>query len=175
MISDILRDHGMGKGINGADKKALIDIVNAADTNQSTVKTNIVNALNAVSTEKSLGLTAASTWVAIQQAIPQVKTGKKIATGTISSLSAQATTSVPLDFVPAIVMVEFLGQLSNGVDVNYHSINFLRTMIDGSLQWVSDRTDGVYVKDRPVSNGFVLTNGSYSGYTYKNIIWKAYE
>ncbi|WP_157788996.1 hypothetical protein, partial [Rhodococcus rhodochrous] len=79
---DSWKDHGVDQGLNAADKQALINVTNEADKNQSTVKTNLVNALNAVSTEKALGLTAASTWADIQVAIPQVKTGKKIASGT---------------------------------------------------------------------------------------------
>lgn len=109
MISDILRDHGMGKGINGADRKALIDIANAADVNQSVVKTDIVNELNALSTDKPLGLTATSTWADIRAAIPQVKNGRKWATGSGNvNYIADAVQSVVisgLKFKPSIVLV----------------------------------------------------------------------
>ncbi|MGO0058662.1 hypothetical protein ACTID9_01110 [Brevibacillus fluminis] len=137
-VSDILRDHGLGKGLNAADKKALIDIVNVADTNQSTVKTNIVNALNAVSTDKALGLVAASTWADIQAAIPQVKTGKRWASGT----GKLGSTTHPqgyfradvsgLSFTPTIIIVT--SDLSMGV----YSATY--TMRDGGFNTYNAHT-----------------------------------
>ncbi|ATF15652.1 hypothetical protein A616_27980 [Brevibacillus brevis X23] len=109
MISDILQDHGMGKGISGADRKALIDIANAADINQSVVKTDIANGLNTLSTDMSLGLTATSTWADIRAAIPLVKNGKKWATGSGNvDYTANTTKSVVisgLNFKPSIVLI----------------------------------------------------------------------
>ncbi|RNB72187.1 hypothetical protein [Brevibacillus panacihumi] len=106
MIGDILRDHGLGKGINGTDKQALIDIANAADANQSVVKTNIVNALNAVSTDQVLGLTDESTWADIQAKIPLVKTGKKWATGLVGTLNnSEMRTVGGLSFNPSTIII----------------------------------------------------------------------
>lgn len=72
------------RGISSTDKQALIDIVNEAEANDSTIKTNIVTELNSVSTDNSLGLTSSSAWADIQAKIPSVKTGKKWASGQIT-------------------------------------------------------------------------------------------
>jgi len=104
-MMDVLRAHGIGKGLNAADKQALIDIVNRADANESVVRTSIVNALNAVSTDNELGLGASSTWADILAKIPQVKTGKKWATGT-STGSNGFVVVTGLSFRPRIILAQ---------------------------------------------------------------------
>jgi hypothetical protein len=107
-MMDVLRAHGIGKGLNAADKQALIDIVNRADSNESVVRTSIINALNAVSTDKALGLSAASTWAEILAKIPQIKTGKKWASGVAPSISEGSysyVTVTGLGFRPNIIVL----------------------------------------------------------------------
>ncbi|MEK3745861.1 hypothetical protein NST23_24620 [Brevibacillus sp. FSL K6-0770] len=152
MSIDTWRDHGADKGINGADKQALIDLTNAADTNQSTVKTNIATALNAVSTDKALGLTAASTWAEITAKILQVKTGKKYATGTTAITTPNQTIVVSgLSFQPRVIIVH--GSVSG--ESSYLQV---ASTPDGSTQLQDDPYNG-YVNVGQTANVTKTVNG----------------
>lgn len=86
MNIDIFKDLGVGipNGLKSTDKQALIDIVNNAETNETTIKTNIVNALNS---NIGTSLTSDSAWLNIQDAISNM-TNKKWASGIITSASS---------------------------------------------------------------------------------------
>ena len=108
MSENILALHGLIAGLKSSDKQALIDIVNNAEVNQSTIKTNIANALNSASVLQVLGLTPSSTWIDILNAIPNTKTGKKSKNGTTTATtttygSGSKLTVSGLDFKPSFV------------------------------------------------------------------------
>lgn len=88
-------------GISAADKQALIDIANAAESNNSTIKTDIITKLNA----KELSIAGEAAWAEIQAAIPGIILGKKFATGT-SAASTQTLSVVGLTFQPSIIIVD---------------------------------------------------------------------
>lgn len=102
MMSEILQDHGLGKGLNGADKKALIDIVNAADINASDVKTAVAIAIKAK--DDRLKLTPESSWGEIQLALADFGIDyNKVATGTFTTAASPGTYPVPnVPFNPLI-------------------------------------------------------------------------
>ncbi|MHB8034713.1 hypothetical protein CF069_12395 [Clostridium botulinum] len=54
------------QGLTKEDKKKLVNIVNKAEANQSTIKTNIINSLN---TKLKTNLKTDSSWIDIQNAI----------------------------------------------------------------------------------------------------------
>ncbi|TGV05555.1 hypothetical protein EN829_054470, partial [Mesorhizobium sp. M00.F.Ca.ET.186.01.1.1] len=136
MIIDTWRDHGVDKGINSSDKNILIDLVNAADMNQSAVKTNIATAMNAVSTDKALGLSSASTWAEITAKIPQVKSGKKYASASaVITIPNQTIAISGLSFQPRIIVIH--GYVSN--ESRYLQI---ASTPDGSTQLQDDAYSG---------------------------------
>jgi len=97
-------------GISAVDKQALIDIANSADLNQSSIKTNLANALN---TKTGSNLTLSSTWSDIQNAISNM-TNKKFASGIVTTDSNGRATITGLSFSPSIVYIKY----SNGTN-NY--------------------------------------------------------
>ncbi|MEK4146427.1 hypothetical protein NST02_04965 [Robertmurraya sp. FSL W8-0741] len=95
----ILRNRGLG----GADKQALIDIVNEAERNESDVKSNLINVIN-----EKVGSTLLpnAPWIEIQNAIGGM-TNKRWATGAVmASTGNNAITVTGLDFKPSIVIAK---------------------------------------------------------------------
>ncbi|WP_425623026.1 hypothetical protein ACPT9H_00470 [Brevibacillus borstelensis] len=157
---DYWKDHGVDQGLNAADKQALINVTNEADKNQSTVKTNLVNALNAVSTEKVLGLTAASTWADIQVAIPQVKTGKKIASGTgrLELNSGKYEMRVNgLSFIPSKILVTFNYKDSSNLTRNFVFLYGFSINHGGEYKNNNYTTVGTPSTDTAVSSYYLST------------------
>jgi hypothetical protein len=134
MDNGILALHGLIAGLKSADKQALIDIVNNAESNQSSIKTNVANALNSASTSNSLDLSSTSTWSDILNAIPNMKTGKKWATGVSGALPAntseQPLTITGLDFKPSIIIAAAL-DVNETIMTPYYKSFFL----DSSYSW----------------------------------------
>ncbi|RAP29169.1 hypothetical protein C2W64_04116 [Brevibacillus laterosporus] len=163
-------------GIGDTDKKALIDIANRATDNDSTVRKAIITKLKAVSTENPLGLTDQSTWADISAVIPNIKAGKRFASGT--AISANTGASEPsgpaylikvtgINFKPNVVIVEYESgeNLYGMMRKVYHS----SPIIDKIL----------YVKYQCFDTGgwTVTEDGFSTGMSYKNITvkWYAYE
>ncbi|EMT54224.1 hypothetical protein I532_01420 [Brevibacillus borstelensis AK1] len=169
---DYWKDHGVDQGLNAADKQALINVTNEADKNQSTVKTNLVNALNAVSTEKALGLTAASTWADIQVAIPQVKTGKKWANGSATSDANKRITVSGLSFRPTVILLIAYDGTTTFSTTQFMDRSFFGTTDDFKL-WA-------YQSSAPIVNNLVtaVSQGSFTLETVmpsKAYKWVAFE
>lgn len=179
MINEILRDHGLGKGLNGADKKALIDVVNAADTNQSVVKTNIINELKAK--DANLALTNASTFADIIAAIPSLYIGKKWATGTISIPGAGSQNPVTisgLEFIPKIIFV-FTSTDPTSTNPSVHCYTAFPTYGNPTpTGWrkIDNWATSVFAQQTsaPTSGSFKLCNVSSSSYT-DYMRWWAFE
>ncbi|MGG4440497.1 hypothetical protein [Brevibacillus fortis] len=181
MISDILRDHGMGKGINGVDRKALIDIANAADTNQSVVKTIIINNLKAK--DPTLAINASSTWADIIAAIPNLYIGKKWATGTVAIPGSSGTnnevTVTGLGFVPKTIFAFNTGDATSS-DVNIHCYtacpSYSNPIFTGWKKvdnW-SVESNVIAQSTAPTTNSFKLRSTGVTGYT-NYIRWFAIE
>jgi len=179
MISDILRDHGLGKGINAADKKALIDLVNAADANQSVVKTNIINSLKAK--DANLPLTSASTFADIIAAIPSLYIGKKWATGTLAipgSSSQNPVTVSGLDFIPKTIFV-FVSTDPTSTSPSAHCYTAFPTYGNATPSgWkkIDNWATSVFAQQTsaPTNGSFKLCNVSSSSYT-DYMRWWAFE
>jgi hypothetical protein len=181
-MMDVLRAHGLGKGLNSADKQALIDLVNAADANQSAVKTDIINKLKAK--DSTLPLNAASTWADILAAIPQIKIGKKWANGSISVISAATAITVSgLNFRPSFVLVYYHG--TGGTPVHgfnvfnnhtYNDTNFADKLENRSVSW--GNTQGIFTASAGTwvinNDGFTLTPNR-TGYPSDYALWWAFE
>ncbi|MGF9822611.1 hypothetical protein ABE430_08830 [Brevibacillus agri] len=182
MISEILRDHGLGKGLNGADKKALIDAVNAADTNQSVVKTNIINALKAK--DANLSLTNASTFADIVASIPSLYIGKKWATGTCTIQGASGQTNkytvTGLSFVPKTILAfSAVDPATNPPSFHGYSTVYAYNdagFTSGKWQRLDTWSTSMFVNQTtaPTTGQFTLTNVSSSAYT-DYIRWFAFE
>ena len=179
MIIEILRDHGLGKGINGADKKALIELVNAADSNQSTVKTKIINALKAK--DATLNLAASSTWIDIHNAIPLIFQGKKWAFGTIAIPGASSQNPVTingLNFIPKTLFA-FASYDPTSTNPSIHCCTAFPTYSNPTpTGWrkIDNWASSVFAlqTSAPTSGSFVLCNVSSSSYT-DYVRWIAFE
>ncbi|MDO0823580.1 hypothetical protein [Desulfosporosinus nitroreducens] len=73
------------RGLSGTDKSALIAIVNEAEANDYALKTQYINAVNAVDTDGGIALPTDATWSDILAVVPGIKTGKKWAIGVKST------------------------------------------------------------------------------------------
>jgi hypothetical protein len=107
------------RGISGVDKQALIDIANEAEANDSDLKTQYINEVNAVDAYGGVSLPSDATWLGILAEIPNIKTGKKWAIGSsvIASSSTTFTTGdgtvkawyyvnvAGLDFKPSSIII----------------------------------------------------------------------
>ncbi|MCR8986109.1 hypothetical protein NW801_13855 [Brevibacillus laterosporus] len=94
-------------GIGDTDKKALIDIANRATDNDSTVRKAIITKLKAVSTENPLDLTDQSTWADISAVIPNIKAGKRFASGTATATADSQELYITvsgLTFKPSVIL-----------------------------------------------------------------------
>ncbi|WP_431809869.1 hypothetical protein [Brevibacillus agri] len=181
MISDILWDHGLGKGLKAADKQALIDIHNAADTNQSIVKTDIVNALKA----KGIGasLSASSAWNDIRAAI-EASNLKRWASGVIPMQSASQTntyriSAAGLAFRPATIIITAVTYTNPGdIDIIgvYNANSLLDPYVNGKYMGEGNNTSGLY-NDMSVS----ITNTSWAASVFattrtdRQYYWIAFE
>ncbi|EHN14508.1 hypothetical protein [Clostridium sporogenes] len=94
-----IREHNIGgTGLKKTDRLALINIINKAEANESTIKANIANALN---TKTGSNLTNNSTWMNIQNAIGNMKI-RQWDSGVVDSNSGIVT--INLNFIPSILL-----------------------------------------------------------------------
>lgn len=77
------------RGISAADKQALIEIVNEGERNESDLKTQFIDAVNEVDTDGGINLPVDAPWAEILANVPNIKTGKKWASGETQSLPSQ--------------------------------------------------------------------------------------
>ncbi|WP_301171017.1 hypothetical protein [Brevibacillus nitrificans] len=166
MMSEILQDHGLGKGLNGADKKALIDIVNAADTNASDVKAAVATAIKAK--DDRLRLTPESSWGEIQLALSDLGLDyNKVATGSITTgLPKSSTTEIAsgIGFKPKHVIAWMEGYTS-----------MFSGMYVGGVWKTKSSYSADYTIPEPTSDGFSIRNtNSTSGLGSFPITWVAF-
>lgn len=169
MSDNILALHGLIAGLKSTDKQALINIVNEAEANQSTIKTKIVNVLNNVSTLYSLDLTSNSSWNDILNAIPRTKTGKRTASGKASIWNFRAFSTFPienLDFIPNIIILEYISSESTS------TVSYLK-----NNEWYCLSIQaGIVVRSKPVSNSFIIKNEyNYNFSGNLDVTWIAIE
>jgi hypothetical protein len=133
------------KGISATQKQQLIDIANAAEANQSTIKTNIANALNS---KIGTSLTSANAWTDIINTIPSAN-AKKFASGsgttgttyyTITDSSGSGTSTNAwlltvngLSFKPSKVII-------------FHPTNRWLSVYNADDSYVGNGTNVVYIK-----------------------------
>ncbi|GEM_PF-6624788 len=96
------------RGISGTDKQALIEIVNETERNESDLKTQFVNEVNAVDLDGGINLPASAAWADILAQVPNIKTGKKWASGSIRGNSNGMIVIASLGFKPSVVMGRYL-------------------------------------------------------------------
>lgn len=165
MSDNILALHGLIAGLKSSDKQALINIVNAAEANQSTIKTNIATGLN---TSTGSTLTSSNTWIDIQNVINNLSnTNKKIKSGTVNSIAAGNSLVISnLTFQPIVVIVNFnSSRLSN-----YYA---LTSQVFGETSPHELVLSGLSLVARNfTSNGFTLINPDTS-YNVDSIKWYA--
>lgn len=159
-----IREHGGsfgGGGLKASDKQALIDIVNTAETNQTTIKTNIATVLNS---KIGSSLTNASSWLDVQNAIDNM-TNKKCKSGTGTASSTTLTVS-GLPFTPKLVFVKYTGNKSFTLYTNYfNSLGNTNVVLDGTYGISSSNANGsLYSGGFSVQTG---TNGTHD--------WIAFE
>lgn len=104
----ILRNRGLG----GADKQALVDIVNEAEANESDLKTQFVDTVN---DKAGSTLPDDATWFDVKNAIGNM-TNKKWASGIAEGFSGSdgVLRVSDLDFKPSILIVNFQGSYATG-------------------------------------------------------------
>lgn len=73
------------RGISSTELQALIAIVNEAEANESDLKTQFARAVNEVDMDGGINLSDHAAWAEILAQVPNIKTGKKWASGTASS------------------------------------------------------------------------------------------
>lgn len=110
------------RGISSTDLQALIEIVNEAEANESDLKTQFAQAVNAVDVDGGINLPDGAAWATILAEIPNVKTGKKWASGSVMStasstfvyeyvaggtLQRSSVVVEGLDFKPRVILVFF--------------------------------------------------------------------
>lgn len=93
------------RGISSADRQALINIVNSGLKNESDLKTSAVSALNTVNTEGTK-IQEGALWGAILNGIPNIKTGKKWASGQKQGTGGYPLAVTGLAFEPSVVMIQ---------------------------------------------------------------------
>lgn len=113
------------QGLTKEDKRKLVDIVNKAEANQSTIKANIASKLN-----EKLGsnLNSSSTWIDIQNTLDKILQSSK---GSKYSSSSKFIVD-NLTFTPRKVIVKYKGDsqdadrlivLSANGDMNFYNTN----------------------------------------------------
>lgn len=135
----ILRNRGLG----GADKQALIDIVNEAERNESDVKSNLITVVN----EKvGSALLPNAPWIDIQNAIANM-TNRKVKIG-IAITNANRVQVNDLDFTPSFVIA------SNRTDTKRFTLYFTYFDFYG---WSSFTLNSSNIPTNP--NNTVTSNG----------------
>ena len=114
------------RGISGADKQALIDIVNEAERNESDLKSQFADAVNTVDTDGGINLPANAAWAEILAEVPNIKTGRRWSTGDISTKVGVGQIR-GLDFKPsAIVVYGMLNSTQFGFGTYFPEIGIAR-------------------------------------------------
>jgi hypothetical protein len=94
------------KGLSSGDKQALIDIANNAEVYNSTVKSNIINAVNS---KAGTSLSDSSAWNDIKNAIGGIQPsdigGRKYVPGSGTTNSTARATISGLSFTPSIILL----------------------------------------------------------------------
>ncbi|WP_244294741.1 hypothetical protein [Lysinibacillus fusiformis] len=88
----------------GVDLKEIITFANDAERNSDTIRTNVANAVNT----KGVTISPNATWVDIVSKIEQIKTGKQVATGVLSTPTRWNDIKEVrgLKFQPSIILYE---------------------------------------------------------------------
>lgn len=93
------------RGISSTDLQALINIVNEAEANESDLKTQFARAVNEVDVDGGINLPDHAAWAEILAQVPNIKTGKKWATGVINMVGAENRLIINgLSFIPTTAL-----------------------------------------------------------------------
>lgn len=167
---DILKDLGIGvpSGLKGADKQSLIDVVNKGLLNESSLKTNVINALNNVNTYGTK-LSTSALWGDVLASIPNINTGKKWASGTqaiSSGTNTQTTLTITgLSFRPSIVIVVSTS-LNDTNSFIQHALGFDKNSIrfgnSGTLRNAVNSFDSSNIRGSVVHDYLTITNDGFS-------------
>lgn len=152
------------RGISGVDKRALIEIVNEAEANESVLKTQFKNAVNAVDTDGGINIPANATWAEILAQVPNIKTGKKWASGTATAISKTLTVT-GLTFIPKIFLTKYIS--TN--DAPLQNTAFVPKEYFGSNANLAISVGGTGTIVNPtitlIQNGFILKSTPDSGFS----------
>lgn len=93
------------RGISSTDLQALIEIVNEAEANESDLKTQFARAVTAVDVDGGINLPDGAAWAEILAQVPNIKTGRKWATGVINMVGAENRLIINgLSFIPTTAL-----------------------------------------------------------------------
>ena len=160
------------RGISPSQKQALIDITNAAEANQSTIKTNIANALNS---KIGTSLTSASSWTDMLNAILTAN-AKRWANGNTTLSSSGEFSVTGLTFQPkTIVLKERNTDPSSSMYVAcWVDKSILNDSYNATVRVSSNSSAYVIDSVTTSSSSFTLTISNSDWYS-KQISWVAYE
>lgn len=145
------------RGISGADRQALIDIVNEAKANESDLKQLFINDIN--SKDGNAGLTESSTWFETLNTLSNMEMGKRWRRGVTPNDTKIEVSG--LGFKPSIIIwyaPSFYGVYDASVDnTNYLAWASISSANSSSL--------------RAVSTGIVINETSFSVITDLTRVW----
>lgn len=134
------------RGISALQKQALVDIVNAAETNQSSIKTNIATGLN---TGTGSSLTSASSWIDIQNIINNMSnTNKKYKIGVTNTDTNGVLTVSGLPFRPK---------------------SFILTTTKGTYRGKYSYTEDITMDSNLTLGGYLNSNGSNTAFVLSSV------
>lgn len=159
----ILRNRGLG----GADKQALIDIVNEAEANESDLKQLFIDDINLK--DENAELTRNSTWFEILNALSNMEIGKRKRNGLGVSNGSRRFTITGLDFLPTVIILENLDTpyiTTYSRDINYNNgTTYVKyaSLVQGNMSGFAD----VVISGNDVTLDVGVANA--------NVEWWAYE
>ena len=152
------------RGISAKDKQALIDVVNSGLLNESSLKDEVIKALNLVNTmgEK---IPVGGLWGDVLVGVPKVKTGRIFKDGTVNSgtgtfnfensngdkVSRYYVTVGGLGFKPSYIQLIYQTTTTTGTQTTYNSRGFLSN----------------YKSEILISDTYITLNGSKSVGNFK--------
>ncbi|APF29004.1 hypothetical protein NPD5_289 [Clostridium sporogenes] len=145
------------QGLTKEDKKKLVDIVNKAEANQSTIKTNIINTLN---NKIGSNLRTDNSWIDVVNAISNATGSKRYISGTAITDSRGHIVVSDIPFQPRLVYV------------NIHENKFYMFRDASITQSSGFFSSNIYSNCSMGPNNFDINIHWTSG---ENVTWEAYE
>lgn len=144
------------RGISSTNLQALIAIVNEAEANESDLKKQFAQAVNEVDMDGGINLPDGAAWAEILAEIPNIKTGKKWATGVINMVGSENRLIINgLSFIPTTALAIRKG-LNNNSNNTPPWATVATKVIDNKVS--SIRIDNTTLLANSVSSSFEGTS-----------------